>query len=135
MLYAANDFAAAKDVAAWKKKIRHAWQGVTLRRLDTPCERIDFNEALNFQVAANLNGLSPEDVIVELLICRQFKTTKLCNFDHFKFEFTGIQDSHEHSFELKLIPELCGRQEYFIRIHPYHSLLSHPLEMGLMVWL
>ncbi|MER2512847.1 MAG: alpha-glucan family phosphorylase [Nitrosomonas ureae] len=135
MLYAANDFAAAKDVAAWKTKIRHAWQGVTLRRLDTPCERIHFNEVLNFQVAANLNGLSPEDVIIELLICRQFKTTKLCNFDHFKFEFTGIQDSHEHSFELKLIPELCGKQEYFIRIHPYHSLLSHPLEMGLMVWL
>ncbi|SEG05521.1 alpha-glucan family phosphorylase [Nitrosomonas ureae] len=135
MLYAANDFAVAKDVAAWKTKIKHAWQGVTLRRLDTPCERIHFNEALNFKVAANLNGLSPEDVIIELLICRQFKTTKLCNFDHFKFEFTGTQDSHEHSFELKLIPELCGKQEYFIRIYPYHSLLSHPLEMGLMVWL
>jgi starch phosphorylase len=135
MLYAANDFAAAKDVAAWKTKIKHAWQGVTLRRLDTPCERIHFNEALDFKVAANLNGLSPEDVVIELLICRQFKTTKLCNFKHFKFEFTGTQDSHEHSFELKLIPELCGKQEYFIRIYPYHSLLSHPLEMGLMVWL
>lgn len=135
MLYATNDFAAAKDVAAWKTKIKHAWQGVTLRRLDMPCERIHFNEALNFKVAANLNGLSPEDVVIELLICRQFKTTKLCNFKHFKFEFTGTQDSHEHSFELKLIPELCGKQEYFIRIYPYHSLLSHPLEMGLMVWL
>lgn len=135
MLYAANDFAAAKNVATWKTKIKHAWQGITLRRLDTPCERIHFNEALNFKVAANLNGLSPEDVVIELLICRQFKTTKLCNFKHFKFEFTGTQDSHEHSFELKLIPELCGKQEYFIRIYPYHSLLSHPLEMGLMVWL
>ncbi|ALQ52226.1 alpha-glucan family phosphorylase [Nitrosomonas ureae] len=135
MLYAANDFAAAKNVAVWKTKIKHAWQGITLRRLDTPCERIHFNEALNFKVAANLNGLSPEDVVIELLICRQFKTTKLCNFKHFKFEFTGTQDSHEHSFELKLIPELCGKQEYFIRIYPYHSLLSHPLEMGLMVWL
>ncbi|PXX14691.1 starch phosphorylase [Nitrosomonas ureae] len=135
MLYVANDFAAAKNVAAWKTKIKHAWQGITLRRLDTPCERVHFNEALNFKVAANLNGLSPEDVVIELLICRQFKTTKLCNFKHFKFEFTGTQDSHEHSFELKLIPELCGKQEYFIRIYPYHSLLSHPLEMGLMVWL
>ncbi|WP_293004779.1 alpha-glucan family phosphorylase [Nitrosomonas sp.] len=134
-LYAANDFVNAKNIAAWKTKIKQAWRGVTIRRLETPCERIHFNEAVNFKVAANLNGLSPEDVVIELLICRQFKTTKLCNFQHFKFEFTGTQDSHEHLFELKLIPELCGKQEYFIRTYPYHSLLSHPLEMGLMVWL
>lgn len=133
--YAANDFSDAKKIAAWKTKIKHAWNGVTLRRLDTPNERIHFKEALNFKVAANLNGLAPEDVVIELLICRQYKTTKLSNFQHFKFDFTDTQDSHEHLFELKLIPELCGKQEYFIRIYPYHSLLSHPLEMGLMVWL
>lgn len=135
MLYADNGYASAKNIAAWKAKIRNAWHGVTLRRLDVPYERIFFNEALNFKVAARLNNLTPEDVVIELLICRQFKTTHLCNFKHFKFEFTGIQDSDEHLFELELTPELCGKQEYFIRIYPYHHLMTHPLEMGLMVWL
>ena len=135
MLYADNGYASAKNIAAWKAKIRNAWHGVTLRRLDVPYERIFFNEALNFKVAARLNNLTPEDVVIELLICRQFKTTHLCNFKHFKFEFTGIQDSDEHLFELELTPELCGKQEYFIRIYPYHPLMTHPLEMGLMVWL
>jgi starch phosphorylase len=134
-LFAANDFSGAKNIAAWKTRIKQAWHGVSLRRLDTPYERIHFNEALNFKVAARLNNLTPEDVVVELLICRQYKITRLCNFQHFKFEFTGIQDSGEHLFELKLIPELCGKQEYFIRIYPHHPLLTHPLEMGLMVWL
>ena len=134
-LYAKNDFAGAKNIAAWRAKIKQAWHGVTLHRLDTPCERIHFNETLNFKVAAKLNNLTPEDVVIELLICRQFKKTKLCNFKHFRFEFTGTQDSDEHLFELKLIPELCGKQEYFIRIYPCHPLLTHPLEMGLMVWL
>ncbi len=135
MLYADKGYASAKNIAAWKAKIRNAWHGVTLRRLDVPYERIFFNEALNFKVAARLNNLTPEDVVIELLICRQFKTTHLCNFKHFKFEFTGIQDSDEHLFELELTPELCGKQEYFIRIYPYHHLMTHPLEMGLMVWL
>lgn len=135
MLYADKGYASAKNIAAWKAKIRNAWHGVTLRRLDVPYERIFFNEALNFKVAARLNNLTPEDVVIELLICRQFKTTHLCNFKHFKFEFTGIQDSDEHLFELELTPELCGKQEYFIRIYPYHPLMTHPLEMGLMVWL
>ena len=106
-----------------------------MRRLDAPREQIQFNQALHFKVGAKLNHLQPSDVAVELLICRQFKTTRLCNFDHFKFEFTGIQDGDEHVFELKLIPELCGKQEYFIRIYPFHPSLTHPLEMGLMVWL
>ncbi|SFD95496.1 alpha-glucan family phosphorylase [Nitrosomonas sp. Nm166] len=135
LLYADNEYANAKNIATWKARIRNAWHGVTLRRLDVPHERIFFNEALNFKVAARLNNLAPEDVVIELLICRQFKTTHLCNFKHFKFEFTEIQDSDEHLFELELTPELCGKQEYFIRIYPYHPLMTHPLEMGLMVWL
>ena len=134
-LYAANDFAESRNVAAWKARIRHAWPGVSLRRLDTPRDRVCFNEALNFRVAVKLNHLTPEDVVVELLICRQYKTTRLCNFNHFKFEFTGVQDAGEHWFELQLIPEFCGKQEYFIRIYPCHPLLTHPLEMGLMLWL
>jgi len=32
------------------------------------------------------------------------------------------------------MPELCGRQEYYLRMYPYHSLLTHSLEMGRMVW-
>jgi starch phosphorylase len=135
MAYADNDFDGAKKIAVWKTRIRNAWQGIALRRLDTPCDRIHFSEALNFKVAAKLNHLEPQDVIVELLICRQFSKTRLCNFKHFSFEFTGIKEGDEHLFELKLTPELCGKQEYFIRIYPYHSLLTHPLEMGMMVWL
>lgn len=134
-LYAADDFAEAKNIAAWKTKIRNAWHGITLRRLDPACERVQFNETLNFKVAARLNNLEPQDVVLELLISHQFKKTRLSNFQHYKFEYTGSQESGEHLFELKLTPEVCGKQEYFIRIYPYHPLLTHPLEMGLMVWL
>ncbi len=134
-LYTANDHAEARHLAQWKARIRAAWQGVSLRRLDTPRERICFDEAMQLRVAAKLNQLQPEDVVVEMLICRQFKKTRLCNFQHFRLKYTGHTEADEHIFELKLTPELCGKQEYFIRIHPYHSLLTHPLEMGLMVWL
>ncbi|MDP3282023.1 MAG: alpha-glucan family phosphorylase, partial [Nitrosomonas sp.] len=83
-LYTENNFAGAKNIAAWKAKIRNAWRGVTLRRLDIPSERAHFSEALKFKVAARLNNLEPEDVIVELLMHRQYKKTRLTNFNHFK---------------------------------------------------
>jgi glycogen phosphorylase len=133
--YAANDFIGAKKIAAWKEFVRKAWGGVTIRRLDIPSRRISFSETLQFEVAVRLNGLQPEDVMVELLMCRQFKKSKLCDFKHFRFEFSGVEESDEHLFTLNLTPDLCGKLEYYIRVYPYQPLLTHPFEMGMMVWL
>lgn len=133
--YVKNDFEVAKEISTWKNKIRNGWDGVTLRRLDTPCKCVNFGDGLNFKVAAKLNGLKPEDVVVELLISRQRNKTKIRNFKPFKFKVVGVEELGEHFFELDLAPELCGKQEYYIRIYPHHSLLSHPMEMGKMVWL
>ncbi|SEK44920.1 alpha-glucan family phosphorylase [Nitrosovibrio tenuis] len=134
-VYSENDFEGAIKTAAWKAFVRKAWGGVRIRRLDTPAKRISFGDALHFEVAAILNGLKPEDVIVELLICRQLKKSKLSEFRHFRFEFTGVEESGEHLFALNLTPDLCGKLEYYIRIYPYQPLLTHPFEMGMMVWL
>jgi glycogen phosphorylase len=134
-LYAKNNFENANKISDWKAKVRKVWHGVTLRRLDTPNKNADFGEKLHFKVVAQLNGLEPDDVIVELLICRQFKRLKLDKFNHFKFNNTGIEESGEYQFELTLTPELCGRQIYYVRVYPHHQLLTHPLEMGMMAWL
>ncbi len=134
-LYTENGFDGAKRVAAWKANVRNMWGGVTLRRLDTPSKRINFGDVVDFSIAVRLNGLQPEDVIVELLMCRQLKKSKLCDFKHFRFESSGMMETGEHLFKLNLAPELCGKLEYYIRIYPYQPLLTHPLEMGMMVWL
>jgi glycogen phosphorylase len=133
--YSKDDFAVAKSVAAWKARVQAAWDGVSLRRLDTPCKRLDYGEPLTFRIAAKLNGLLPDDVKVELLLSRQYKSTRLVKFKHFQLECTGTIGSQEHRFELTHVPELCGKQLYYLRIYPHHPLLTHPLEMGKMVWL
>ena len=134
-LYSKNNFENANKIAEWKAKIRNLWQGVAIRRLDSPYTNTDFGNNLHFKIAVNLNGLKPEDVVVELLLSRQFKIIKINNFKHFKFNHTGVDKSGEDLFDLELTPELCGRQVYYIRVYPYHQLLTHPLEMGMMLWL
>ena len=32
-------------------------------------------------------------------------------------------------------PEQCGKLEYRIRVYPYHEMLTHPFELGMMRWL
>ena len=134
-LYALNGYENAKRLSAWKTKVRTAWQGVEIRRLDEPKKRIQFGDNVHFEVALKLNGLVPEDIVVELLMRRPTRK-EMKDYLHFSFAFQGIMEATgEHLFVLDLAPEHCGRQDYKIRVYPWDEMLTHPLEMGLMVWL
>lgn len=133
--YAQNDFENARAIAVWKARVRSAWSGVSLRRIDDPKKRIQFGDTMNVEVSVRLNGLKPEDVVVEMLAARVNKTDDK-DFHHYRFEFRGVDSATgEHRFAMDLAPNLCGRLDYRIRTYPSHALLTHPLEMGLMVWM
>ncbi|HSD59971.1 MAG TPA: alpha-glucan family phosphorylase [Burkholderiales bacterium] len=133
--FSANGYDSARRLSRWKARIRQAWQGVALRRLDVPYKRIRYGESLNFEVAVKLNGMTPEDVVVEMLIGLESRVDRIGANKRHRFRFTGTVDGGEHHFVLKLTPEMCGKLLYRVRIYPHHSLLTHPLEMGMMVWL
>jgi starch phosphorylase len=132
--YSENNFAAAQSLAAWKAKVRQSWGGVSLRRLDAPVKRLTYGESMEMKVAVNLNGLAPEDVRVELLVGRASKHGQDHDLKANVFKPEGF-DNHECVFTLELTPELCGRLLYRVRAYPYHELLTHPFETGLMLWL
>lgn len=132
--YSEGGFAVAQGLAAWKAKVRHAWSGVNLRRLDEPRKRIAFGESLSLQVAVNLNGLAPEDVRVEVLVGRASKNGQDKDLHAIAMQPDGWQ-GQECRFRLELTPEMCGKLLYRVRVYPYHDLLTHPFETGLMVWL
>ncbi len=123
-------------VAEWKARIRHAWSGVTLRRLDVEHKEIDYGGSLRFEIGVKLNGLQPVDVLVEMLLGLQTKKGKPESLYHYYFESTGItNEAGEEVFALEVQPEQCGRLEYRIRAYPNHEMLTHPFELGMMHWL
>ena len=129
-----NDFSAARALSEWKARIQNAWGGVSMRRIDDPIRRITFSENVQVQVAINLNGLAPEDVRVELLVGRASKQGQDSELRSMLFKPTG-SDGNQHIFTLEMTPEYCGRLLYRIRVYPHHELLTHPFELGLMLWL
>jgi starch phosphorylase len=67
---------------------------------------------------------------------RHTEFEKLQETRRYRFEWEGLMtDQGEHRFVLQLTPEMCGKLEYRIRIYPWHELLTHPFEMGMMRWL
>jgi starch phosphorylase len=123
-------------IAGWKLRVRQAWPMVALRRLDACQKEISFGESLRFEVSINLNGLEPGDVVVEMLIGFQTKKEKLKQSHRYRFEPVGaVAEAGEQVFALKVQPEQCGKLEYRIRAYPYHEMLTHQFEMGMMRWL
>ncbi|MDD2915597.1 MAG: alpha-glucan family phosphorylase [Gallionella sp.] len=123
-------------VAAWKARVRFAWIGIALRRLDAEQHEITYGDSLRFEVAVKLNGLQPVDVSMEMLIGLSTKREKLQNSHRYRFEDTGKKtEAGENIFALEIQPEQCGKLEYRIRLYPFHEMLTHPFEMGMMRWL
>ena len=131
--YLEHDGDGAKVVAAWKARVRAAWDGVTVRRLDEPRRALDYGEATRVEVAVGLNGLASRR--------RRGRARALArparrpSRTHEFVVDEALAQTHEQRFVLDLKPELCGRLDYRIRVYPRHALLTHPFELGLMRWL
>ncbi|MBV8031997.1 MAG: alpha-glucan family phosphorylase [Betaproteobacteria bacterium] len=131
--YAEGGFEGARAVAAWKSRVRAAWPGVQARRLDPPRARIAFGESIPVEVAVKLNGLAPQDVCVELLLSREPQEDPPVRHSHELLPAEALPGG-EHKYMLELKPGLSGRLDYRIRLYPRQELLTHPLELGLMIW-
>jgi starch phosphorylase len=84
-------------------------------------------------ISANLNGLSETDVTVECVVGKEDSRGEFIPYDHLQFSFVK-RDGDNHLFELQFKPSKPGLNFYKLRIYPYHELLSHPFEVGKMIW-
>jgi starch phosphorylase len=132
--YAEDGFAGARAVAQWKARVGAAWPKVGIRRLDAPQKRIALGASLRIEVALEIDGLAPSDVVVELLLAREGLGSREGRARHELVHDGTRTERGEHRFVLDLEPELCGRLDYRIRAYPCHELLTHPFELGLMLW-
>ncbi|HET9390833.1 MAG TPA: alpha-glucan family phosphorylase [Steroidobacteraceae bacterium] len=145
----ADGFAGARQLADWKQRIRQAWPKVSLRLLDDAAPDLPRGARLKLKVAAGLNGMQPSDVRVEFVARRLLPEADLgfpplSAYGH--DEPDGIwraalrANGEEQSdgaavFVLDVEPKQCGQFATEVRIYPWHELLSHPNELGLMKWL
>jgi starch phosphorylase len=123
--------AAATALAEWKRKVRQVWSGVRLRVAAGP-PALTHGQRLPLRAMAFLNGLAPTDVAVE---CELGRTDAHGSFTRQRVVPLNAQGNagDEAVFTAELEP-LSGRQHYRVRMRPRHAALSHPFEVGLVVW-
>ncbi len=124
----------AKQLAAWKQKVRKEWKNVSLSLVDSAADEIGYLDQLTLKVNANLGNLGVEDVRVEMLLGSKENLT-----DEFIVREHHLLKAESNDavgvFTLSVPMENCGLLHYRVCVYPYHEMLAHPYEMGFMKWL
>jgi len=122
------------ELVEWKTRVSAAWPHVTINKPAGSAARIEYGEKLQLEVTVKLAGLKPEDVQVECLLERQLKIDADPREQRLAFAPAGAPDNDVQRYVLEVAPEFCGGLYYFVRVYPWHELLAHRFELGLMRW-
>ena len=124
----------ARSLASWKQRVRSAWPGVNMQLMLQPPAHLYHDDKIGLRVRAELNGLHAHDVRLECLFGCNDASGEFVVAQKAELPTTG-GDDHYTEFGIDLVPEIAGLQYYKLRMYPYNESLSHPFELGCMIWI
>jgi starch phosphorylase len=130
----ADDARIARSLAAWKLRIREAWPGVSMSLMLQPSAHLYQDERIPLHVRADLNGLQAGDVRLECLFGSTDALGEFVVAQRAELQAVGGEDQYT-DFAIEVVPEVAGAQLYKLRMYPFHEALSHPFELGCMIWI
>ncbi|MCX5042898.1 alpha-glucan family phosphorylase [Aldersonia sp. NBC_00410] len=129
----ADDFAGARAVADYRRKVETAWPNVKVANVDSSGlpDTPEIDNKLSLRAHVQLAGLSPDDVEVQAVLGRVSPSDDLS-------EVTTVPMSHEGSepggevFSVETPVPLSGAVGYTVRVLPRSQWLASPAELGLV---
>jgi phosphorylase/glycogen(starch) synthase len=129
----ADDFMKIKEIAQWKKQIVNKWKKIEVldvKLLEKEVETIEAGNIYRGEVVLKLNGISEENVGVELVISENFHN--LVSRMDFKLLSS---DKNTATYELEASIDRPGTFQYGVRLYPKNELLPHRLDFSLLRWI
>lgn len=132
-----KEYTLARQLAAWKAKLKRSWQAIELIDLQAPDT---FNRSLplgdKFEATATLNlqDLSPEDVGLEVVFYKRHSEKELELLYSEAMDLKSKKGA-EVVFTCSFVPRTAGVFEYGFRLYPKNALLPHRQDFDLVRWL
>lgn len=131
----ADNFRRARELAAWKNRVRVAWSSLKIERVEADREEyLTAGESLTVQALVYLGALQPDEVKVEIYHGKVDGEEKITDGD--KTEMTVKQKLGEgrYLYSGKIIGRGSGRQGYTLRLRPRHQELAPNSLPELVLW-
>ncbi len=131
---AADNYALARDLAAWKQRVREVWPGVAVEHIETGGigDEPELGNTLQVRVYAALAGLGRDDVAVQALHGRVDADDLLTDLHATDLAAAEAYDGDRVRFEGSIDLDRTGPFGYTVRIVPRHGGLVSAAEMGLV---
>ncbi len=132
-----NGFQKAKEIAAWKKRLRREWKNVdviSVVKPDSTYDNIALGKEFTSEVVLSIGDLQPEDVGVELLFATADSKGKLHIQERFDFSPVEYNDGVA-KYQAIILPETTGQYQVAGRIYAKNPLLPHRQDFELVRWL
>ena len=133
----ADDFAEAREIAAWKKRLRREWKNVEVVSATMPngnSDHFSIGNAFEAEVVLNIGDLNPEEIGVEAIFATYGKKGRL-NIQE-KYEFTpGEAVDGRATYKASINPDRSGIYMVAGRIYAKNSKLPHRQDFELVRWL
>ncbi|MFJ3249522.1 glycosyltransferase family 1 protein [Streptomyces sp. NPDC086782] len=126
---------AARELAAWKARVRAAWHEVTVDHVETSASTAtaELGAAFGLRVRVGLGSLGPDDVEVQAVSGRVDEEDRITDATAVPLKPAGAPDADGHwVYEGPLSLDRTGPYGYTVRILPTHRFLSSPAELGLV---
>ncbi|MFA5227576.1 MAG: alpha-glucan family phosphorylase, partial [Bacteroidales bacterium] len=133
----AEDYALARELAFWKKRVEREWESVEVISYVHPNES---NEVLSLgtehesEVQLYLGALAAEDVGVEMVITTRDNDDRIVIDEIIPFQLERFANS-EATFTCKLIPQTAGAYYIAARVYAKNDKLPHRQDFALVKWL
>ncbi|HOF67588.1 MAG TPA: alpha-glucan family phosphorylase [Candidatus Fermentibacter daniensis] len=132
---AADSWAGAKELSAWKDRIRSAWRTVRVERVESPGEDIPVTvgDVVPVKVVMYADGLEPGDLSVEIRsgLYRGDEGPEDTMSD--RMSFNGMEDGRM-VFSGSFACTRTGTQGFTVRVLPSHRRFGTIVEPGLVAW-
>ncbi|MFI7294374.1 glycosyltransferase family 1 protein [Streptomyces sp. NPDC050121] len=126
---------AARELAAWKQRVRSAWHAVTVDHVETSAATAtaELGTTLALRVRVGLGDLAPDDVEIQAVSGRVDEEDRITDASTVPLKPTSGPDLEGRwVYEGPLSLDRTGPFGYTVRILPAHRLLASGAELGLL---
>ena len=131
--FTANNFALARDMAAWKARLAQQWNALHLQAELQSVKQITVGEPLQVNARVWLNGVPEGEVAVELLSGAVNAQGQLTAPQVTAMQVVG-QENDAQLYQAQVTPTDSGVINIGVRARPRHVGLIHPSETGVSRW-
>ncbi len=132
-----DDYATAKAISYWKKKVARSWESIQLVSMDLPEStktQLISGEKYKGEVVLDLNELSNIDVGVEIVITDNEIGSKVSILENLEMKLTKKEGTKAY-YEVEIAPAKPGVFNYGVRVFPKNEYLPHRQDFSYVKWI